>query len=240
MNRIVFLGSATFDLTRIQRPSNDQIVTLEKQGWTLAFVDPMYQENENALDADLPARLVWPMLGARYFSLNPVHIDATLVIYDCTGANTRTSLLNHGLLHPLSMIHYYPIGCCGTYEFVSKFEPNPEYRELFSISYDVLPLWNDGRILKYAPNRLLAANETLEYNTDICNLVAYIKARFFIRPTPEWCLMREGQYRVNYGNLVRVLRAIGELYTSTFLRRIDYDNGGKWLDIVRRDFNILV
>lgn len=229
--RLVFIGTATHDPGRVQRPTtSSEWFRLGKSGVTdIHLVDPEYASTMITLDTDLRGvdRVrVFPELARSYFWKHPVRPIERVVIIDCTGAATRYDLVNrYGVLPSvIDNVVYIPLGCHGKYAFETDFHryKNGPYNALVS----------QGCTAKYIKGRdVIAYDEQRAFCQDLFALVAYIKGRYYTEPRAVWTTF--GDALVPPERLAEVVGNIYRWYNNNFQADLMDRPVPKKLDMIR-------
>ena len=237
IGRIVFIGTATVDPARIQRPRTQDEVNAIKENnkkCEIHLVDPEYELTMMTLDKDLRTLdgiKVFPCIASTYFVEHPINARERLVIYDCSGSQTRYDLIErHGLsVEFLPQIGYIPVGCHGEYKFQADIIniDNPPFNPKLS-SGGPITIYKRGRRCSK-----LALEEKRAFCQDIYITIAFIRAKYYSAQPPKWT---EFQNIVPVEQLENTVASLCMWYHTNFN---DYDENhlnpvDKKLDNIRK------
>ena len=250
MRTIVFIGAATYDAARIQRPNTEaEFIELQNEFDKVAFVDPEYafkRQNDYLLfemARRYPEKIeVSPYSSSHYFSTHAYGRYDSMVIMDFSGSMTRYDLQTlHKFPYDIGNVHYFPHGCFGYY----RFEP-----EIWRMSQSpLIPKPTDLVANGQACSRFvcfpgsyqsndLTQNEEREFKNDIGILISYIIARFHLSPTPKWINYKELTFIEGFDRLG--VDKVVEMLVNAFdpsKNQIDSKNRLNVLERLRRAIN---
>jgi hypothetical protein len=203
VGRVVFLGAATLDRMRIQRPSLASDIERVKSSSVLAgrdvsfdFVDPNYANTLKSTDScllRLPHVACYPIFSRDYFQQKPVQPSEIVIIYDFTGTQTRYDLITyHEYTHRIDRTYFYPHGCYGRYIMTNIFTSQGRLAPLLS---DVVAEFSNSDIPALAVTpKLIFRNfgnnglETNQYVKNLWELISFYKGRYLTFPAVQWTL----------------------------------------------------
>ena len=227
IRRVVIIGCATFPRHNgeiiYQRPTtNDEILNIGA-GTCVDLVDPELINTVKTYDDDIEKNnlcmKVYPIFANKYFENIPFDIYETVLIYDFTGNSTRNQfakMINKdiNLLH--NNIIYYPLNCNGMWHpelfNLNKIENNPPYNKFINNTVSVSVYKHPNTRFVNIINMKLYNSEKKEYNINIQNLCAFIKARYFMNPQPGWVLHINDYDLLCNNNITEILALLREWY----------------------------